>query len=63
MITKKKEQISMIEQKLRKLIQYQGIIYYKTDMQTMSDQEEANGFVYLYKFDEPPKIEFKCYIL
>jgi hypothetical protein len=46
------DEIYSIEKKLRKLIQYQGTMYYKTDMQTMLDKKEGNGFVYLYKLDE-----------
>lgn len=47
-------EIRVVESNLRKLINYPGTIYYKTDVQT-SDDKQDNGFVYLYKLvDQKP---------
>ena len=53
----------IVEKRLRKLVQYHDTIYYKTDIQTMLDKKEENGFVYLYKLDEQKNTNTNCTLL
>lgn len=45
------DEIKSVEKTVRRLVKYQGPIYYKTDVQTNSDKQDGD-FVYLYKLEE-----------